>query len=63
MLAAIRRAALHSLRTAPSNHRGASFRVVPRALWHTPCVMTSFAGLLKFQTAADNESDHHNDSE
>ena len=33
------------------------------ALWHTPCVMTGLTGLLESQTAADNESNHDNDSD
>jgi hypothetical protein len=55
IFAAIHRAALLK------SYRDASFRVVPRALWHAPCVMTSLTGLLESQTATDNESDHHND--
>ena len=62
--AAIRPAALHGLPTAIlKSYRGGSFRVVPRTLRHTPCVMTSLTGLLESQTAADNESNHDNDSE
>jgi len=53
----------HCTRAAFRSYRGASFRVVPSALWHTPCVMTSLAGPLESQTAADNESNHQNDSE
>ena len=33
------------------------------ALWHAPCVMTGLTGLLESQTAADNESNHDNDSD
>ena len=52
---AILRAAL------PKSYRGAGFRVVPRALRHTPCVMSSLTGLLDCLTAKDNESNHDND--
>jgi hypothetical protein len=55
MFTAILRAAL------PKSCRGAGLRVVPRALRHTPCVMTILTGLLDCLTAKDNESNHHND--
>ena len=61
--AAIRPAALHGLPTAIlKSYRGGSFRVVPRARWHAPCVMASLTGLLDHATA-DNESKHNNESE
>jgi hypothetical protein len=63
MFAAIRRVSLHGLQTATfKSYRGASFRVVPRARWHAPCVMATLTGLLDDATA-DNESKHNNESE
>ena len=44
------------------SYRGGSFRVMPCARWHTPCVMTSLTGFLDCQTAADNESNHYNNN-
>ena len=63
IFAAIRRASLHGLQTATfKSYRGGSFRVVPCARWHAPCVMASLTGLLDHATA-DNESKHNNESE
>jgi hypothetical protein len=56
-----RRIAWFANRTIKS-HRRASFRVVPRAGWHTPCVVTSLTGLLDCLTAQDNESNHDENS-